>query len=87
MQQVLEHESQSNSILLDISPMLCDDTLSTEMRSAIHVSNVQVTERRNGIDAMSLARNFGIGSDTARRTLKAMTQGGVRTVLNSTLSR
>jgi hypothetical protein len=30
-QQVLEHESQSNSILLDISVMLCDDTLSTEM--------------------------------------------------------
>jgi hypothetical protein len=43
-QQVLEHESQSTLILLDISPMLCYDTLSTEMRSAVHVSSVQVTE-------------------------------------------
>jgi hypothetical protein len=30
-QQVLEHESQSNLILLDISLMLCDSTLSTKM--------------------------------------------------------
>jgi hypothetical protein len=30
-QQVLEHESQSNLILLDISLMLCDDTPLTEM--------------------------------------------------------
>jgi hypothetical protein len=73
-QQVSEHKSQSNSILLDISPTLCDDTLSTEMQSAVHVSSVHVTERRDGIDATTLAQNFGIGLDTAQRTLKAMTQ-------------
>jgi hypothetical protein len=73
-QQVPEHKSQSNLILLDISPTLCDDTLSTEMQSAVHVSSVHVTERRNGIDATTLAQNFGIGLDTAQRTLKAMTQ-------------
>jgi hypothetical protein len=86
-QQVLEHESQSNLILLDISPMLCDDTPLTEMWSAVHVSSVWVTEWCDGIDAMRLARNFGIGLDNARRTLKAMTQWGVRTILNPTLSR
>ena len=72
--QVLEHESQSNSILLDISPTLCDDTLTNEMQSAVHVSSVRITERRDGIDEATLARNFGIGLDTARRTLKATTQ-------------
>jgi hypothetical protein len=36
----LEHESQSNLILLDISLMLCDSTLSTKMWSAVHVSSV-----------------------------------------------
>ncbi len=86
-QQVLEHKSQSNLILLDISPTLCDDTLSTEMQSAVHVSSVYVTERCDGINAMTLARNFGISLDTAQRTLKAMMQRGVRTFLNPTLSR
>jgi hypothetical protein len=73
-QQVLEHESQSNLILLDISPTLCDDTLLTEMQSAVHVSSVHVTEHHDGIDATTLAWNFSIGLDTAQRTLKAMTQ-------------
>jgi hypothetical protein len=44
------------------------------MQSAVHVSSVHVTERRDGIDATTLAQNFGIGLDTAQRTLKAMTQ-------------
>jgi hypothetical protein len=60
-------------ILLDISLTLCDDTLSTEMQSTVHVSSAHVTEHRDGIDAMTLAQNFGISLDTARRTLKAMT--------------
>jgi transposase len=34
-----------------------------------------------------LARNWGIGQSTAKRTLEATTQSGVRTVLNPTLSR
>jgi hypothetical protein len=61
--------------------------LSIEMWSAVHVSKVQVTEWRNGIDAMTLAQNFGIGLDTDWRTLKATMQRGVRTVLSPTLSR
>jgi hypothetical protein len=67
-QQVLEHESQSNSILLDICLTLCDDTLSTKMQSTVHVSSVHITERHDGIDAMTLAWNFGIGLNTAQRT-------------------
>jgi hypothetical protein len=86
-QHVLEHESQSNLILVDISPTLCNDILSTKMQSAVHVSSVRVTEWCNIIDAMTLAQNFGIGLDTAWRTLKATMQWGVRTVLNPTLSR
>jgi type II secretory pathway component HofQ len=48
---------------------------------------VNIKERRNGIDAQMLARNFGIGLDTAKKTLKVTTQRGVRSVANPTLSR
>ena len=43
-QRVNEYESQSNSVLLEISPTLCDHTLTTEMKSAVHISSVQVKE-------------------------------------------
>jgi hypothetical protein len=46
-----------------------------------------VTEQCDGIDAVTLAQNLGIGLDTIQKTLKAMTQRGVRTILNPTLSR
>ena len=96
-QSTVEHESKSNSLLLEISPTLCDHTLSTELETSVHITDTQATrrslasvrvaERRNGIDAATIARNFGVGLDTARRTLKATTQRGIRTVLNPTLSR
>jgi hypothetical protein len=47
---------------------------------------VQVTEQRDVIDAATIARNFGVGLDTAKQTLKATMQRGVRSVLNPTLS-
>jgi hypothetical protein len=34
----------------------------------------------------TLAQNFGVGLDTAKQTLKATTQRGLRSILNPTLS-
>jgi hypothetical protein len=58
----------------------------TEMKSVMHIASVRVTEGWNGIEAATLARNFGIGLDTAQWTLKVTTQQGVRSMLNPTLS-
>jgi hypothetical protein len=58
----------------------------TEMKSAMHITSVRVTEGWNGIKAATLARNFGIRLDTAQWTLKVTTQQGVRSMLNPTLS-
>jgi hypothetical protein len=35
------------------------------MQSTVHVSSVHVTEYHDGIDAMTLAQNFGISLDIA----------------------
>ena len=51
------------------------------------MSGVETVSRREGIDARTLSRNWGIGLETARRTLKAATQRGIRTVLHPSLSR
>ena len=73
-------------MLLEISLTLCNYTLMNELRTAVHISSVHVKEQLNGIDVATLAQNFGVGLDTTQRTLRAMTQWGVRTVLNPTLS-
>ena len=86
-QTIVEQESQSNMLLLDISPTLCDHSLASEMKAAVNVSSIHVAQRRNGIDASKLASNFGIGLDTARKTLEVTTQRGIRSVLNPTLTR
>jgi hypothetical protein len=47
---------------------------------------MRVTERRDDIDAATIAQNISVGLDTAKQTMKATTQRGVRSVLNPTLS-
>ena len=60
-----EHESQSSMTLLGTSPTLCDCTLSTEMKSAAHISSVQVMKQRDSTEAGALARGFGAGLEAA----------------------
>ena len=65
---------ESDSKLLDISNTFNDHSLVYEMKQSINVASVNVKERHDGIDAQTLAWNFGIGLDTARKTLKVTTQ-------------
>jgi len=81
------NDIESDSKLLDISHVFNDHSLAYEIKRSINVASVNIKERRNGIDAQMLARNFGIGLDTAKKTLKVTTQRGVRSVANPTLSR
>jgi hypothetical protein len=55
MAQVVNH-IESDYRLLEISSTLCNHTLLTEMKSAMHITSVRVTERQNGIKAATLAR-------------------------------
>ena len=81
------NDLQNDSKLIAISNAFNDHVLAKEMKDAAHVSSVNVKERRPGIDAATLAKNFGIGLDAATKTLKVTTQRGIRSVLNPTLSR
>ena len=85
--QVAAAHSQCSAVLLDISPTLNDCTFLTALENAVTVSSVKATTTGSGIDAETLAKNWGIGIHTARRTLKVTTQRGVRSVLHPTLSR
>ena len=51
------------------------------------VSGVKTSDRNHGIDAATLARNWGIGLATAQKTLKVTTQQDIRTMVHASLSR
>jgi hypothetical protein len=68
------NDIESNSRLLEISLTLGDHTLLDVMKSTVHISSIRVAEWQNGIDAATLARNFGVGLNTAQKTLNVTTQ-------------
>ena len=76
-----------DSNLHDVSPALVDGSFATAMEDSITIASIKVTERKTGIDPVTLARNCGIGLETAKRTVNTTTQRGIRTVLHPTLSR
>ena len=82
-------------MLREIDPNLCDMTFAASLKDKVNVkhresrklSSTVTSKRRQGVDATTLARRFGIGIDAAKRTLDRTTQRGVRTVTHSNLSR
>jgi len=73
----LDHEVLDDSLLYDALMMRCDATL----------ASVQTQQREWQVGPTSLAQTWGIGLQTAKRTLDVTTQRGIRTVLHPTLSR
>ena len=51
------------------------------------IAGVTTEIRSEGIDAETLAKNWGIGLGTAKKTLGVTTQHGIRTLVHPTLSR
>jgi Reverse transcriptase (RNA-dependent DNA polymerase) len=79
---IYEHEaSQSAAILSEINPLLCDDWLAQalrETRNTSNVSSIHTSEKFHGITAETLARNWSIPLERAKRTLTVTTQKGIK---------
>jgi hypothetical protein len=82
-----DYYSRDNAILSDISHVLEPRLFLHDLESSRMIATVKSISQRPGIDAETLSRNWGIGLASARRTLEATTQRGVRTVLHPTMSR
>lgn len=82
-----ENMSRDDAILHSISNTLHDRTLLSGLQECVQIAGVQTVAKRQGIDAPTLAKNWGIGLQTAKRTITATTQRGIRTVLHPSLSR
>ena len=83
---VYERHSQCASILSEISPSLCDDSFLSMLKSNVQVA-FSSTKNNSQSTVNTLARNWGIGIEAAKRTVDATTQRIVRTVAHPSLSR
>jgi len=77
----------AETMLCEVSNALSDRTFLTAMVANVRVSGVKTSDRRQGINAAQLARNWGIGLHVAEETLKVTTQRGIRTLVHPSLSR
>ena len=57
------------------------------INSHLNISSTTTSKRSSTLQPATLARNWGIGLEAAKRTLLATTQRGIRTVSNPALSR
>jgi hypothetical protein len=77
---------QALSLTLDCSSLL------QEMMSHVHISEVNMSNLTadmrdgGGVDVETLAKNFGIGIEAAKRTLLVTTQRGVKRMIHPSLS-
>ena len=82
----LLENSQISSVLHKISLVLNARTLF--LKSVSHTSSsLTQSDKKNVMDHYKLAKNWKIGTETAKKTLKATTERGIRTMLHPTLNR
>jgi hypothetical protein len=83
--------SDTSAKLQDLSALLDDGTLLAELdenNSNLNVSMVKSEMRdKGGIDAATLAKNWGIGIEAAKRTRLVTTQRGIRRMVHPILTR
>jgi hypothetical protein len=77
--------------LQDLSPVLDDGTLLAELDNITTNLNVSLvkSEMRDkaGVDAATLAKNWGIGIEAAKRTRLVTTQRGIRRMIHPSLTK
>ena len=74
-----EHQgSQSASVMAGISQMFCKDTMARAMNERYGVYSLTATEGPRGFSAETLAKNWNIPLERARRTIEVTTQKGIR---------
>jgi hypothetical protein len=77
----------------DLSIVLDDNTLIAEVKhnvniSDVNLSSIHATMRDNGgVDAATLANNFWIGIEAAKRTRLVTTQGGLRKIIHPSFNK
>jgi hypothetical protein len=75
-----------------LSLTLDDSSLLQEMTSHVHISEVNMSSLTadmrdgGGVDVATLAKNFGIGIEAAKRTRLVTTQRGVKRMIHPSLS-
>jgi hypothetical protein len=83
--------SDTSAKLQDLSPVLDDGTLLAELDNIttnLNVSLVKSEMRNNtGVDAATLAKNWGIGIEAAKRTRLVTTQRGIRRMIHPSLTK
>jgi hypothetical protein len=87
-----ENFSDTTIKLQALSLTLDDSSLLKEMMSHVHISEVNMSSLTaemcdgGGVDVTTLANNFGIGIEAAKRTRLVTTQRGVTRMLHPSLS-
>jgi hypothetical protein len=74
----LSRRCETAAVFSDISSTLVDDAFVQGLINTVRVSATKSTARHPEVKAHDLARRWGIGLDTAERTLKVTTQKGIR---------
>jgi len=83
--EFVNRSSQCSSVLTKINPNLRNNCLLQSLHRSVKVLATQTGKRKGNLTAERLATNWSIPLDTAKQTLKATTQGGVRTAANPSL--
>jgi hypothetical protein len=82
--------SDTSAKLQDLSPVLDDGTLLAELDNITKKLNVSLVkyEMRDkaGVDAATLAKNWGIGIEAAKRTRLVTIQRGIRSMIHPSLT-
>ena len=71
---------------MSMSRTLSDRTFVLSMIANVNVSGTTSGDRHDGVDAATLARNWGIGLPAAKKTLGVTTQQGVLNMIHPSLS-
>jgi hypothetical protein len=83
--------SDTSTKLQDLSPVLDDGILLAELDNITTIFNVSLvkSEMRDkaGVDAATLANNWGIGIEAAKRTRLVTTQRGIRRMIHPILTK
>jgi hypothetical protein len=89
---IAETFSDSTIKIQALSLTLYDSSLLQDMTSHVHISEVNMSSitadmrDRGGVDVATLAKNFGIGSEAAKRTRLVTTQRGVKRMIHPSVS-
>ena len=92
-QTLSDRTSQCSSILSDFSNTLNDDEFHESLAANVNTHLVSSTSafktsnRKHKTTPEQLVKTWGIGIETAKRTLQSTTQRGIKTVANPSISR